>query len=163
MPKQPRPSDRSQRSHRGLAAAALALAAVLALAAPALAAPVERPVEREFPAADLRSLELENLAGNVTLVAASGATLRVRGTVFAEASAGESAERLADGLKVEFEAAGGKWIDSPVAGGGGDAQATVLRSRVLAGDPPAAVQIKGPNIADWAKEAACDDTITWGI
>ena len=60
-------------------------------------------------------------------------------------------------LKAEFEAAGGKWIDSPVAGGGGDAQATVLRSRVLAGDPPAAVQIKGPNIADWAKEGALAD------
>ncbi|HSD33970.1 MAG TPA: ABC transporter substrate-binding protein [Alphaproteobacteria bacterium] len=65
-------------------------------------------------------------------------------------------------LKAEFEAAGGKWIDSPVAGGGGDAQATVLRSRVLAGDPPAAVQIKGPNISDWAKEGALADLSSVG-
>ncbi len=57
-------------------------------------------------------------------------------------------------LKAAFEASGGKWTDSPVAGGGGDAQATVLRSRVLAGDPPTAVQIKGPNITDWANEGA---------
>lgn len=57
-------------------------------------------------------------------------------------------------LKAAFEANGGTWTDSPVAGGGGDAQATVLRSRVLAGDPPTAVQIKGPNITDWASEGA---------
>ena len=57
-------------------------------------------------------------------------------------------------LREAFEAAGGTWIDSPVAGGGGDAQATVLRSRVLAGDPPTAVQIKGPNIQDWAATGA---------
>ncbi|MCA8907784.1 MAG: carbohydrate ABC transporter substrate-binding protein [Rhodospirillaceae bacterium] len=57
-------------------------------------------------------------------------------------------------LREAFEAAGGTWIDSPIAGGGGDAQATVLRSRVLAGDPPTAVQIKGPNIQEWAEAGA---------
>ncbi len=60
-------------------------------------------------------------------------------------------------LKQDYEAAGGKWIDAPVAGGGGDAQAAVLRSRVLAGDPPAAVQIKGPNIQEWAEAGALAD------
>lgn len=56
-------------------------------------------------------------------------------------------------LKEDFEAKGGKWVDSPVAGGGGDAAMTVLRSRVLSGDAPAAVQLKvrrsriGPNRA----------------
>ncbi len=67
-------------------------------------------------------------------------------------SGGEA--RAVAALQEEFEAAGGTWIDAPVAGGGGDAQATVLRSRVLAGDPPTAVQIKGPNIRDWAAEGA---------
>ena len=67
-------------------------------------------------------------------------------------SGGEA--KAAAELKAEFEANGGTWTDSPVAGGGGDAQATVLRSRVLAGDPPAAVQIKGPNITDWAEQGA---------
>ena len=45
-------------------------------------------------------------------------------------------------LKADFEANGGKWIDMAVAGGAGDAAMTVLRSRVLSGDPPAAAQIK---------------------
>ena len=65
-------------------------------------------------------------------------------------SGGEA--RAVAALQQEFEASGGTWIDAPVAGGGGDAQATVLRSRVLAGDPPTAVQIKGPNIRDWAEQ-----------
>ncbi|MDD7910950.1 ABC transporter substrate-binding protein [Pseudovibrio exalbescens] len=53
-------------------------------------------------------------------------------------------------LKEAFEANGGRWIDAPVAGGGGDAQAAVLRARVLSGDPPSTVQIKGQNIHEWA-------------
>ena len=52
-------------------------------------------------------------------------------------SGGEAAAARA--LKQDFEAHGGKWVDAPVAGGGGDAAMTVLRSRVLAGDPPGAV------------------------
>ncbi len=75
-------------------------------------------------------------------------------------SGGEA--RAVGELKAEFEAKGGKWIDAPVAGGGGDAQATVLRSRVLAGDPPAAVQIKGPNIRDWAEQGVLADLSSVG-
>ena len=60
-------------------------------------------------------------------------------------------------LKKEFEAAGGKWVDSPIAGGGGDAQATVLRARVLAGNPPSVVQMKGPQIKDWAAQGVLND------
>ncbi len=55
-------------------------------------------------------------------------------------------------LKEDFNAHGGKWIDSPVAGGGGDAAMTVLRTRVLSGDAPTAVQLKGPAIKEWAAE-----------
>jgi glucose/mannose transport system substrate-binding protein len=40
----------------------------------------------------------------------------------------------------------------PVAGGGGTEAMTVLRSRVTAGNPPAAVQMLGFDIIDWAKE-----------
>ncbi|AWK88559.1 sugar ABC transporter substrate-binding protein [Azospirillum thermophilum] len=65
-------------------------------------------------------------------------------------SGGES--RAVAVLKQDFEAAGGTWKDAPVAGGGGDAAATVLRSRALAGVPPTVVQLKGPNIKDWASE-----------
>lgn len=55
-------------------------------------------------------------------------------------------------LKDDFTAHDGKWVDSPVAGGGGDAAMTVLRARVLAGDPPTAVQLKGPAIQEWAAQ-----------
>ncbi|WP_020593881.1 ABC transporter substrate-binding protein [Kiloniella laminariae] len=70
-------------------------------------------------------------------------------------SGGEA--KAVQALKEDFEANGGKWIDAPVAGGGGDAQAAVLRSRVLSGNPPAAVQIKGPNIHEWAATGALGD------
>ena len=60
-------------------------------------------------------------------------------------------------LKDEFEAQGGTWIDSPIAGGGGDAAMTALRARVVAGNPPAAVQLKGPGIQEWANEGALND------
>ncbi len=60
-------------------------------------------------------------------------------------------------LKQAFEAEGGKWIDSPIAGGGGDAAMTALRARVMAGNPPTAVQLKGPGIQEWAEQGALND------
>lgn len=68
---------------------------------------------------------------------------------------GEAA--AAKSLQSQFEAEGGTWVDAPVAGGGGETQATVLRTRVLAGNPPAAVQLKGPNITAWAEQGALAD------
>ena len=60
-------------------------------------------------------------------------------------------------LKNAFEAQGGTWIDSPIAGGGGDAAMTALRARVIAGNPPTAVQLKGPGIQEWAREGALNN------
>lgn len=60
-------------------------------------------------------------------------------------------------LKSAFEAEGGTWVDSPIAGGGGDAAMTALRARVVAGNPPAAVQLKGPGIQEWADQGALRD------
>jgi glucose/mannose transport system substrate-binding protein len=60
-------------------------------------------------------------------------------------------------LKNAFEDQGGKWIDSPIAGGGGDAAMTALRARVVAGNPPTAVQLKGPGIQEWAAQGALND------
>ena len=57
-------------------------------------------------------------------------------------------------LKESYEAQGGTWIDSPIAGGGGDAAMTALRARVVSGNPPAAVQLKGPGIQEWADQGA---------
>ena len=60
-------------------------------------------------------------------------------------------------LKEAFEKQGGKWEDSPIAGGGGDAAMTALRARVMAGNPPAAVQLKGPGIQEWADQGGLAD------
>jgi glucose/mannose transport system substrate-binding protein len=60
-------------------------------------------------------------------------------------------------LKTAFEDQGGVWNDSPIAGGGGDAAMTALRARVVAGNPPTAVQLKGPGIQEWAQQGALND------
>src|SRR3990167_9187251 len=49
-------------------------------------------------------------------------------------------------------AEGHTWKDFAVAGGAGDAAMTVLKSRVVSGNAPAAAQIKGPSIQEWARE-----------
>jgi DUF4097 and DUF4098 domain-containing protein YvlB len=81
----------------------------LLAAAPAAFAAETRAVERSFPAGTVRTLELENLAGRVTLVASTGA-LRVSGQISAEASAGKSAAALADSLQVEFVPTGDRLV-----------------------------------------------------
>ncbi|WP_425045541.1 ABC transporter substrate-binding protein [Primorskyibacter sp. S87] len=60
-------------------------------------------------------------------------------------------------LQEEFAANGGTWTDMPVAGGGGDAAMTALRARVLSGNAPAAVQLKGPAIQEWYEEGVLAD------
>jgi glucose/mannose transport system substrate-binding protein len=64
-------------------------------------------------------------------------------------SGGES--KSVEELKRMLKAQGHTWRDFAVVGGGGDSAMTVLRSRVLAGNPPAAAQIKGPAIQEWGK------------
>jgi glucose/mannose transport system substrate-binding protein len=39
-----------------------------------------------------------------------------------------------------FTAQGGRWIDNPIAGGGGDAARTVAKTRILGGKPPTIMQ-----------------------
>jgi glucose/mannose transport system substrate-binding protein len=57
-------------------------------------------------------------------------------------------------LKKNLEKEGVTWQDMPVAGGGGSDAMTVLRARVVAGNPPTAVQMLGYDILDWAKQGA---------
>ncbi|RDL44832.1 sugar ABC transporter substrate-binding protein [Marinomonas piezotolerans] len=52
-------------------------------------------------------------------------------------------------LKELMEEQGHTWKDFAVAGGGGESAMTVLKSRAIAGNPPAAAQIKGPTIQEW--------------
>ena len=60
-------------------------------------------------------------------------------------------------LQQEFAGKGGTWTDMPVAGGGGDAAMTALRARVLSGNAPTAVQLKGPAIQEWYAEGVLAD------
>ncbi|MBN1799688.1 MAG: carbohydrate ABC transporter substrate-binding protein [Spirochaetales bacterium] len=55
-------------------------------------------------------------------------------------------------LKEMLEEEGHTWKDFAVAGGGGDQAMTVLKSRAVAGNPPAAAQVKGPQIQLWGDE-----------
>ena len=63
-------------------------------------------------------------------------------------SGGEA--KAVDVLKKLIEKDGYTWQDSAVAGGGGAAAMTVLKTRAVSGNPPSAAQIKGPDIQDWA-------------
>ncbi|MBK6335070.1 MAG: carbohydrate ABC transporter substrate-binding protein [Betaproteobacteria bacterium] len=65
-------------------------------------------------------------------------------------SGGEA--KAAAELKSSMQKKGHTWKDFAVAGGGGDAAMTVLKSRVVSGNAPAAAQIKGPSIQEWARE-----------
>ncbi|WP_323016810.1 ABC transporter substrate-binding protein [Castellaniella sp.] len=65
-------------------------------------------------------------------------------------SGGEA--KAAAQLKSIMESKGYTWKDFAVAGGGGENAMTVLKTRVVSGDPPAAAQIKGPSIQEWGAE-----------
>ncbi|WP_432455240.1 MULTISPECIES: ABC transporter substrate-binding protein [unclassified Agarivorans] len=54
-------------------------------------------------------------------------------------------------LKKMLEAQGHSWKDFAVAGGGGESAMTVLKTRAISGNPPAAAQLKGPDIQEWAE------------
>lgn len=65
-------------------------------------------------------------------------------------SGGEA--KAATALKATLQQQGHSWKDFAVAGGGGDSAMTVLKSRVVSGNAPAAAQIKGPSLQEWARE-----------
>ncbi|MCY0965043.1 ABC transporter substrate-binding protein [Parathalassolituus penaei] len=64
-------------------------------------------------------------------------------------SSGEAA--AVNVLKQELEKEGHTWKDFAVAGGGGETAMTVLKSRAVSGNPPAAAQIKGLDIQEWGE------------
>jgi len=95
-----------------------------------------------------------------TLVAA--ATVLVTATALAQTAGGGEVEvlhwwtsggeaRAAAALKQQLQQQGHTWRDFAVAGGGGDNAMTVLKSRVMAGNPPSAAQIKGPSLQEWGE------------
>ena len=68
-------------------------------------------------------------------------------------------------LKDDLESQGGKWIDTPVGGGNSEDALAKLRTRVMGGDPPSSVQLKGPLIQEWGSLGVLqqiDDVATAG-
>eukprot|EP01030_Chromulinospumella_sphaerica_P005487 gene5486-5364_t len=61
-----------------------------------------------------------------------------------------SERSAANALAQAFNSHGLQWQDAAVEGGGGGAAVKVLKSRVLSGSPPAAAQIIGTMLTDWA-------------
>ena len=55
-------------------------------------------------------------------------------------------------LEAAFTKAGGKWIDTPIAGGAGAAHDQALKTRVLAGNPPGAAMVKLRDAQTWYKD-----------
>jgi glucose/mannose transport system substrate-binding protein len=96
-------------------------------------------------------IKLTQLATAVALVVAGNAALAGEVEVLHWWTSGGEAKSAAE-LKKIMQNKGHTWKDFAVAGGGGDNAMTVLKSRVVAGNPPAAAQIKGPAIQEWASE-----------
>ncbi|MBK6998580.1 MAG: carbohydrate ABC transporter substrate-binding protein [Rhodoferax sp.] len=96
-------------------------------------------------------LKLSKLAQAVTLMLAGSAALAGEVEVLHYWTSGGEAKSAAE-LKKIVQSKGHTWKDFAVAGGGGDNAATVLKSRVVAGNAPAAAQVKGPAIQEWAVE-----------
>ncbi len=66
-------------------------------------------------------------------------------------------KRAADTLQRLVEEQGHTWKDFAVAGGGGEAAMTVLKTRAVSGNAPAAAQIKGPDIQEWGELGLLSD------
>lgn len=96
-------------------------------------------------------LKLSKLATAVALVAAGAVVHAGEVEVLHWWTSGGEAKSVGE-LKKIMQAKGNTWKDFAVAGGGGDNAMTVLKSRVVSGNPPAAAQIKGPAIQEWAAE-----------
>jgi glucose/mannose transport system substrate-binding protein len=96
-------------------------------------------------------IKLSKLATAVAMVVAGSTALAGEVEVLHWWTSGGEAKSVGE-LKKIMQGKGHTWKDFAVAGGGGDNAMTVLKSRVVAGNPPAAAQIKGPAIQEWASE-----------
>ncbi len=95
------------------------------------------------------------LTGAAGLVATSSLAraqgVKPRLTAISQWSAGSDGAAIA-ALGKKFEERGGVWQHSPVPGFTTDMM-NKLRAQIMAGDPPACSQLKGPEIAAWSKIA----------
>jgi glucose/mannose transport system substrate-binding protein len=96
------------------------------------------------------------LAVAVTLALATFSVQAAEVEVLHWWTSGGEAKSVAE-LKKIMESKGDTWKDFAVSGGGGENAMTVLKSRVVAGKPPTAAQIKGPSIQEWGAEGVLAD------
>ncbi|GAB4214323.1 MAG: ABC transporter substrate-binding protein [Rhodoferax sp.] len=96
-------------------------------------------------------LKFSQVTMAVVMACAASTALAAEVEVLHWWTSGGEAKSVAE-LKKIMQGKGHTWKDFAVAAGGGDNAMTVLKSRVVAGNPPAAAQIKGPAIQEWASE-----------
>lgn len=97
------------------------------------------------------TLRIHSLALACAAVVAAGSVRAGEVEVLHWWTSGGEAKAAAE-LKATMQKKGHTWKDFAVAGGGGDSAMTVLKSRVVSGNAPAAAQIKGPSLQEWARE-----------
>ena len=95
--------------------------------------------------------KVSQLAAAVAMVVTAAAVQAGEVEVLHWWTSGGEAKSVGE-LKKIMQGKGHTWKDFAVAGGGGDNAMTVLKSRVVSGNAPAAAQIKGPAIQEWASE-----------
>jgi len=96
---------------------------------------------------NVRRLSLALAAAGVMTAAASAGEVEV---LHWWTSGGEA--KSVKELQKMVQAKGHTWKDFAVAGGAGDNAMTVLKTRVVSGNPPTAAQVKGPAIQEWGAE-----------
>ncbi len=95
------------------------------------------------------------VSASLAVPAAVRADAKPKVTVISQWSAGSDGAAITVLGKL-FEQDGGEWIHNPVPGFTTDMM-NKLRAQILSGDPPAASQLKGPEIAAWSKIAPTVD------
>ncbi len=108
------------------------------------------PTERSLSMNRTRPLTLPKRLMTLVLALASAAALAGEVEVLHYWTSGGEAKSVAE-LQALMARRGHTWKDFTVAGGGGGKAMDVLKTRVLAGQPPAAALIKGPLIQEWAE------------
>jgi len=108
-----------------------------------------------IPALSRRTLLAAGTAALAVPKLARADEVKPKVTVISQWSSGSDGAAIT-ALGKEFENEGGSWEHDPVPGFT-TAMMNKLRAQIIAGDPPAASQLKGPEIAAWSKIAPVVD------
>ncbi|MEX1057838.1 MAG: extracellular solute-binding protein, partial [Natronospirillum sp.] len=75
----------------------------------------------------------------------------------------EGERAAADLLRDHMAEYGVEWQDRAIHGGGGESAMAVLKAQIIAGDPPGAAQIIGPNIKHWSDLGYLQTLDEWAV